>query len=571
MLIFRPPAGDWLVATVSGKEYKPSTCQVRIAVTHISREYLPWFDMMVSFRTLLPTLALLVTVECRIDWTRCDPLEFNSSTVPVPFECGSLDVPFDYTSPNHSEKLTLQLLKAPAPLQSKGTILFNLGGPGVVNRNDFPSLAPTFIPLTGGHYDLVVFDTRGTGNTVPFSCYKDPVAEYKAFSKQIPSNASDTAEAQLWAHGAADAEACLRNAAKNGSVLTTAFVARDLISVVDALEEDGMLRYWGLSYGTTLGATVTAMFPDRVDKVIFDAVQNVHEYYHAPANFEEWTVSDEVFSAIFSECVKAGPELCSLAAHNRTADELEAAAYELLDLVKYEPIPVGPFVLDYAAIKAFYAQSLYSSRSWALVINLVDILMFGTEGPLEALLAAIPFVNTTASMLPSLISADISLAGIYCGDNQVRTQTFADFTPALDKLYNTSRVMGDLGAGSYMRCQQWKIKPKETYRGSFDRVRTKNPVLFLGNTLDGHTPLQSAYNVSSSYEESAILEIDGFGHGSTSVPSRCSLEVISAYWVNGTLPEPGTRCVRDVQPYTGDWWPQVFEDAGVNKTWISYV
>jgi hypothetical protein len=30
-----------------------------------------------------------------------------------------------------------------------------------------------------------------------------------------------------------------------GSLLGTAFVARDLIQVVDGLEEDGMLRYWG--------------------------------------------------------------------------------------------------------------------------------------------------------------------------------------------------------------------------------------------------------------------------------------------------------------------------------------
>jgi pimeloyl-ACP methyl ester carboxylesterase len=39
----------------------------------------------------------------------------------------------------------------------------------------------------------------------------------------------------------------------------------------------------GFSYGTTLGATAAAMFPDRIDKMILDAVQNVHEYYHAQA------------------------------------------------------------------------------------------------------------------------------------------------------------------------------------------------------------------------------------------------------------------------------------------------
>jgi hypothetical protein len=101
---------------------------------------------MALFRILSPILALLATAECTFSWTSCDPAQFDSSTVPVPFECGTLDVPFDYTSHNSSEKLTLKLIKAPAPLDSKGTILFNMGGPGVSNRNDFSTLAPTLIP-----------------------------------------------------------------------------------------------------------------------------------------------------------------------------------------------------------------------------------------------------------------------------------------------------------------------------------------------------------------------------------------------------------------------------------------
>lgn len=59
----------------------------------------------------------------------------------------------------------------------------------------------------------------------------------------------------------------------------TAFVARDMMQIVDALKEDGLLRYWGVSYGTVLGATAVAMFPDRMDKVILDGVVNAEEYY----------------------------------------------------------------------------------------------------------------------------------------------------------------------------------------------------------------------------------------------------------------------------------------------------
>jgi pimeloyl-ACP methyl ester carboxylesterase len=36
----------------------------------------------------------------------------------------------------------------------------------------------------------------------------------------------------------------------------------------------------GVSYGTILGATVAAMFPDRIDRIVLDGVENPHEYYY---------------------------------------------------------------------------------------------------------------------------------------------------------------------------------------------------------------------------------------------------------------------------------------------------
>ncbi|KAL4873825.1 hypothetical protein BDV12DRAFT_159682 [Aspergillus spectabilis] len=73
------------------------------------------------------------------------------------------------------------------------------------------------------------------------------------------------------------------------------------------------------------------------DKIVLDAVQNVQDYYHDQANSEEWEVSDKLFSTIFTSYVAAGPELCPLAANNKTAEEYEAAAWEVLDSVKSCP------------------------------------------------------------------------------------------------------------------------------------------------------------------------------------------------------------------------------------------
>lgn len=107
----------------------------------------------------------------------------------------------------------------------------------------------------------------------------------------------------MWAQGKLKANTCAGAPAnKTGELIGTTFVARDFISVVDALKEDGMLRYWGeypavgemlpddsvlmlgigISYGSLLGATIAYIFPDRIDKLLLDGVVNPHEYYLGP-------------------------------------------------------------------------------------------------------------------------------------------------------------------------------------------------------------------------------------------------------------------------------------------------
>jgi pimeloyl-ACP methyl ester carboxylesterase len=82
--------------------------------------------------------------------------------------------------------------------------------------------------------------------------------------------------------------------------MSTAFVARDFMKIVDALTlegEDGLLRYWGkmkefsncretctdfltlgISYGTYLGQVLAAMFPDKIERMMLDGVLNPLEY-----------------------------------------------------------------------------------------------------------------------------------------------------------------------------------------------------------------------------------------------------------------------------------------------------
>ncbi|CAJ2501000.1 Uu.00g038530.m01.CDS01 [Anthostomella pinea] len=522
---------------------------------------------MFSLRTLLGLCSLasahaLSYNTSKIQWGPCNETELPSE---YPIECSRLPVPLDYTRPNASETLVLELVKVPATVKpSKGSILLNFGGPGLPARDDLVgALADRLLALSGRSYDLVAFDPRGTGNTLPTACF-EPGYESNEFANDLLlGNQSDVQLGRLWARGTTEAEACLARQNETGSLISTAFVARDLISTVDALGEDGMLRYWGFSYGTTLGATVSAMFPDRIHRMVLDGQQNPHEYYHAQADFQEWTDSDKVFSAIFSGCV-AAPSNCALATgNNATAADLEHAVWDLVDTLKYRPLALGSYIVDYSVLKGLLQASLYDSAGWPQLATWLNLLITKQYAVLEDLLTA-AFPTDESTVLASLRTVE-ALRGIHCGDNDVRTEGLEGMMSVVERLYRTSRVMGDAAIGNYFACAQWRIEPRERYTGTFD-IKTKNPVLFIGNTFDGHTPLASARNLSATFEGSVVLEVNGYGHSSLAVPSACTIRTTSAYWLDGTLPNEGVVCPSDAPLYSDVTWADVIAKVYGNDT-----
>jgi len=212
------------------------------------------------------------------------------------------------------------------------------------------------------------------------------------------------------------------------------------------------------------------------------------------------------FSGIFSACVEA-PDSCPLARGNATASELEQSVWDLIEAVKYHPIPIGSIMVDYNLLKSVIVQSMYGTYYWPLLAKFLDMLLTGdTKDALAVLIELLGGATTIEESKQVLMS----VMGIHCADRTVRVSKFDDFLPVVDQLYNTSKIFGDVTLAISMICAQWKMKAKEIYMGDF-RADTKEPILFNGNTGDGFTPLASAYNVSSGFKDSVVLEVDGYG------------------------------------------------------------
>ncbi|PHH90451.1 hypothetical protein CDD83_3626 [Cordyceps sp. RAO-2017] len=474
-----------------------------------------------------------------IQWGACTE-KFESQ---LPVDCGRLTVPLDYTEPASSPKLDIELLRVPATVQpAKGSIFLNFGGPGLPARHSMASLSGVLQAMSGGQFNLVTFDPRGTGNTIPFTCY-DPIYWRQTFWQEpiSPGDADDILLGKLWARGTTMADFCAKTQNDTGRLINTAFVARDIVQLADALGEDGLVRYWGFSYGTTLGATLVAMFPHKVDKVVLDGVQNPHEYYHAYAygslslhsawkhrnmkadikadptlksDFEEWSQSDEVFSGIFKACA-ANPHVCALARPGKSAAELEKSAWQLLDRLKRRPMAIGTAVVDDNLVRVLIAQSLYTTTSWKMLTDALDMLITGRIDEDYLRLAfgssnSIRTVDDLDTAINQTVAVPFASVGIHCVDRAARAKTFEKTLPALRRLFQTSRAMGGAGSGPTVVCAQWKIEPKERYAGDF-RARTRKPILLVGNSYDAHTPIRSARNVSSGFEGSVVLEVNGYG------------------------------------------------------------
>ncbi|KAF5866913.1 hypothetical protein ETB97_008718 [Aspergillus alliaceus] len=255
-------------------------------------------------------------------------------------ECAPFPIPLDYTNEASNATLGLGLRRnRAANSRSRGSVFLNFGGPG---DNGKEGLAAS----TGSYYDLIVvtrwYAHRGAGNIIRFSWYA--TEEERSAAATYPSlsgNASDVALGTNNVTSRVFANICYATQNRTGQIMISAFTARDHMLILDALGEDGLLRYWGLS--SVLGATLASMFPERIDKIVLDVVANPHEFYQK-RDLQMLADMDKVFTGFCSECV-ATPDRCPLA-RNRTASKLEA----LYQFVENSPLKTHMFSVLYFPI-----------------------------------------------------------------------------------------------------------------------------------------------------------------------------------------------------------------------------
>lgn len=271
------------------------------------------------FATVLAGLATSVWATSTLptpddfDWNSITPskdLEYHDCF--DTFKCARLIVPRDWHNENDGHTVTIAIAKLPAVVPDDdvsfgGSILSNPGGPGGSGVRFLLAAAgqvQRMIDIPGKkHYEIVSFDPRGIGHTVPsLDCFNgNRLARDAAALSSIAVGSVDSSDAALvyiFNQIQQAGKYCAKVMVDVLPYVNTPSVARDMVAMVDKIDElrkkesrsDEMLelrsvkdttprlQYIGFSYGTVLGNYFAALFPERVGRVALDGVVDTDDY-----------------------------------------------------------------------------------------------------------------------------------------------------------------------------------------------------------------------------------------------------------------------------------------------------
>jgi pimeloyl-ACP methyl ester carboxylesterase len=414
--------------------------------------------------------------------------------------CALLEVPLDYTNASIGT-VNLAVIKKPGETPDAQEVLVNPGGPGGSSVDfiigDFASIQAKI----GTKYSLVGIDPRGVKNSGPMSdCFAGySLAARNAFHSSVFSPADIAHEYELKKTHQSLLEYgrwCSQMYSINGTAryASTVATAQDMLHYIKLRAkdsgknpEDAKLWFYGISYGSVLGNTFAALYPDRVERMIIDGVLGLQDNYNG--NWKGAVANgDEAARFWFKRCFEAGPQLCAFHQNATSWEELEQRYLTILNELKENPIGLGdPISTAYTYLAEQGVLVTPHVLTWQNVLTQ----LFGTAYLLSPLLYTL--FDAGLVQLQNKVYTDlqgISLQGqissfpgayddrvartlITCLDANGRANytDFEDYKDFLYGMYDASSYVGlNVATLSGAVCSQLDISPPESqaFDGVFD-------------------------------------------------------------------------------------------------------
>lgn len=460
------------------------------------------------------------------------------------FQCGRLAVPLDYDDPAGGEvSIPVIRLRARHPQRRLGTLFVNYGGPGADAVATTRSGAYRQFRALRGRFDLVAFDPRGTGASRPALDCRADQERSGVYRHPFPTPATyERAEALRIA--AAYATRCAARNQRLAPHVSTANVARDMDRVRAALGV-GRVTYFGFSYGTLLGATYAALFPERVRAMVLDGPVDPSSYLNDPLGdlARQSAGFEDALSRYFAAC--RATHACRwtrgrapAAAYDRLA--ARAAAHPLRirrpAVARGDRRPVDRDVFNFAI-----SSDLYAKQLWPEITVALDRAARGD-----------------GSLLRSIADLDYGRRrnGTYAPDYDryfiigAAEQQFPREVEPYERAGAASFAAYPhffFNAGySGLPYAQFAPRDQDAYLGPFALPDAAPTPLVVATTHDPATPLASARGMVAELGRATLLTMRGDGHTAYRNGSRCIDRAVEAYLIRLASPAAGTTCRQHV-------------------------
>jgi pimeloyl-ACP methyl ester carboxylesterase len=236
------------------------------------------------------------------------------------------------------------------------------------------------------------------------------------------------------------------------------------------------LMYWGRSYGTVLGATFAALFPDRVERMVLDGVVDSDKYYSGVGP-DPIGDADAIFDKFALYCDQVGEECPFYAAGGPAA--IKQSYRELENALLNSSMSVlpsgtrGPEVATWTDLKSVLRIGVYQPLAgFPFLADIASDLLKGSgeklanykharrspSCPSDECLAAGPWSSACQVSGQNELYAS---SAILCSDaDYMQSADEQSFKQHWQSLQELSSSVGDYWSHVRLNCAAWSVKPK---------------------------------------------------------------------------------------------------------------
>lgn len=421
--------------------------------------------------------------------------------------CGEVLVPLDPAAPE-GEQIAIALNRRPAdPTQrSLGVLMFNPGGPGASGKAFVEAAAA----LESFPFDVIGFDPRGVGDSAGLDC-----------------DIMDDAAARLDEQGAAavielfrsEGQRCREQVGPLFDHLGTNAVVADIEQIRIALGVE-QLTFYGISYGTRIGAAYAQRYPEHIRGLVLDAP------VPPTADFPE------LVSAQFDALLGAHDALISGCEQSQLACPTDAQALFERLLQAYDQVGLRDNFL------AFWSQGLRSPSGRDSLLSMLRDVARVTQEQLDLGLMMALMNPMEAMEEPEVVVTQATNLTVNCADSSVAPPSESDAVELMAEYRERSELFAPLALPSIV-CTSWPA-PRDPVPDVSLSLAT--PPLIVGGVADTLTPLPMAEAMRAAIPGSVLVVSQHYGHGALSFGGECVAEAIGRYLGALLLPPDGTVC-----------------------------